>query len=98
MARTSTASRADNDVAKKTRTRRSPQEKVLADLDKAQRSLDKANEKLAKLNEQIDDAEADVNRAQRLVDFLSQNPDLPEEDDITPGGTAFEPEDELQPA
>jgi hypothetical protein len=73
MARTSTA-----DAPKQTRTRRTPEQRATADLQKAEKQRDSATAKLAKMREGIAAAEADVQRAERFVDYASRNPDLPQ--------------------
>jgi hypothetical protein len=61
----------------KTRTRRSPQDVAVSELEKAEKRLEKATEAVGKWNDKLTEAQEEEARAQRYVDFLRQNPDLP---------------------
>ena len=65
-------------ITKPTRTRRSPQDVAVSELAKAESRLSRANEAADKWSQKLAEAEAEVDRAQRYVDFLRQNPDLPQ--------------------
>jgi hypothetical protein len=62
----------------KTRTRKSPQDVAVAELEKAEKRLIKAQEAHTRWSEKAAEAEAEVTQALRYVDFLRQNPDLPD--------------------
>jgi DNA repair ATPase RecN len=74
----------------KTRTRKSPQDIAVAELEKAEKRLEKAQDSAEKWEEKLEEAIAERDRAQRYVDFLRQNPDLPQTDspDTPPEMTA----------
>jgi hypothetical protein len=60
-----------------TRPRKTPAERAQLDYDKAQKAYDKAVERRDKIAADIADAESEVSRTKRYLDFAKMNPDLP---------------------
>lgn len=79
---------------KGTRTRKSPEQKAVAELDAAIKTRDLAAKKLDKLKLGMAPAQTAFDHAEARVAFLSQNPDLPEDRRATP---AAQPENDEAP-
>jgi hypothetical protein len=75
---------AKTDTVKPARTRRSPQDVAVSELAKAEKRLERAQDAAQKWSAKHAEAEAEVQHAARYVDFLRQNPDLPQQDQPEP--------------
>lgn len=75
----STTTSSDKSDEKVTRTRRTPEQKATADLEKAQKAVDKANERIQKANDELTKAQAEADRANRFLAYAQANPDLPQD-------------------
>ncbi len=70
----------------KTRTLRTPAEKAIAALGVEQRRVDKLGEKRKALIAELQELDVDLVAAEKRLDYLKANPDLPEADtDPIPG-------------
>jgi hypothetical protein len=65
------------DSSKTTRPRKSPAERAQLDYDKALKAHEKAVERRDKIKADIDEADSEVSRTKRYLDFARMNPDLP---------------------
>lgn len=72
------------DTEKAARVTRTPAERAQARLDSANKKLSKATARRDKIAASIGDAEKDVARAARLVEFCKDDEDLPAQDESAP--------------
>lgn len=73
--------RADSTTSTK-RPRKSPADRAQADLDAAIKRRDAAQRKYDKLSGAVEPAKAELQQASSLVDYLSKNPLLPQQDNF----------------
>lgn len=62
------------------RTRKTAEEKAISQLEQAQKRFDRAEKKLYRISADVDAAQAEVAEAQRFLDFVKGDPNLPAEE------------------